>query len=299
MKEGTGLFNEMMLIAEKLKRDLSKRDMEVVITLTGEEQSPTIGVSRAKFEELTKDLLEKTIEKMYKVLKDGENEGVNKIDTVLLVGGSTRMPQVKQRIKNELGIEPKQKDVEHCVAKGAAIHALNLSVKKGKEDFIFGKIDKKPDEIAAGARIISTHVTSKNYGIGILSDGKDMVSNMILANTRLDEHCRREKEFRVSEGAAKYHSMSFPIYESECRDELYNPEQGNCLKIENMPLPSNVEEGRTTKVVFQVDAEGILHVHGEVAGVIDTIDFNLKVNGVMSEEELNAAKAEATQTKAV
>ena len=292
MKEGTALFNEMMMIAEIQKKRLSAREnTDAVITITGEGESAKIELSRADFDKMTEVLLDETIELIHKVIEDGEEKGVDTIDEVLLVGGSSKMPQVKRRVNAELHIEAKLTDPDECVAKGAAILALNMSVDEAQTRFDVGESDVKPKELGTGSRINVINVTSQNYGIRILSDGKSMVRNMILVNTPLDGQCRKEDDFSVSEGAAAHHNMVFPIYESECKDDLYDPEMGVLLEEYRMPLPFTVQEDADVKVVFEIDAEGILHVHGEVEGVLDPIDFEIKLKGVMNDEELKAAKA--------
>ena len=297
MKEGTALFNEMMIIAETQKKRLSAREnSDAVITINGEGESAKVELSRADFDKMTKFLLDETIEKMHDVLNVGKEKGFDKIDEVLLVGGSSRMPQVKQRVTAELNIEAKLTDPDECVAKGAAILALNMSVEQGEIDYVTGESDVKPKELGAGTRINAVNVTSKNYGLGIIGG----VQNMILANTPLDGNCRKEDDgFSVSKGAAEKHSMVFPIYESECNEikKLYDPEMGVLLEEHRMPLPTDIQEGAGVKVVFEIDAEGILHVHGEVTGVLDPIDFEIKLKGVMNTEELNAAKVLLASTK--
>jgi molecular chaperone DnaK (HSP70) len=292
MKEGTALFNEMMMIAETQKKRLTAREnTSAVITLNGEGESAKIELSREIFDKETEVLLDETIELTQKVIAEGKEKGVASIDEILLVGGSSKMPQVKTRVNTEFQIEAKLADPDECVAKGAAILALNMSVAKAEDEFQLGDSDVKPRELGVGSKINIVNVTSQNYGLGILSGGESMVQNMIYANTPLDDKCRKEDDFSVSEGAAAHHSMVFPIYESECKDNLYDPDMGVLLEEHNMQLPYGVEEGAGVKVVFEIDAEGILHVHGEVEGVFDPIDFEIKLKGVMSDEELKAAQA--------
>jgi molecular chaperone DnaK (HSP70) len=297
MKERTALFNEMMMIAEKQKQRLTAREsVDIVITLNGEGESAKIALSRSDFDKMTEVLLDETIELIHKVIADGKEKGVERIDEVLLVGGSSKMPQVKQRVNSELKVEAKLTDPDECVAKGAAILALNMSVEKATDAYNLGDSEVKPKELGVGSRINVINVTSQNYGIRVFNrdEKKVYIQNMILANTPLDEKCRKEKGFSVPDGAENCGSIVFAIYESEYigdNENKYDPEMGEPLEEHTMHIPIPVKKNAPVKVVFEIDAEGILHVHGEVKGVLDPIDFELKLKGVMNEKELKAAQA--------
>ena len=118
--------------AEKAKVELSSM-AETTISLpfiTADASGPKhleIGLSRAKFEELTADLLERTVKPARQALKDS-GLSAGEIDKILLVGGSTRMPMVQRKIKELLGKEPtKGINPDECVAAGAAIQGAILA----------------------------------------------------------------------------------------------------------------------------------------------------------------------------
>ena len=84
-------------------------------------------LTRAKFDEFTEDLVEKTMEPLRKALSDADLSP-NDVDRILLVGGSTRIPAVQEAIKKYLGKDPfKGINPDECVAVGAAIQAGVLS----------------------------------------------------------------------------------------------------------------------------------------------------------------------------
>ena len=117
------VMGDLELKSEKTKKMLSQKDKATVKV-----QSEKIEVTREKFEELTKSLLESTIEMTRKTMGDAEKKGVTHYDKILLVGGSSIMPQVQERLKAEFPSAP----IEFCdpnqsVAKGAAIYGINIA----------------------------------------------------------------------------------------------------------------------------------------------------------------------------
>ena len=136
--EGIDLKNDRMAgqrlreAAEKAKVELSSM-AETTISLpfiTANTSGPKhleMGLSRAKFEEMTSDLLERTVKPARQALQDS-GLSAGEIDKILLVGGSTRMPMVQRKIKELLGKDPtKGINPDECVAAGAAIQGAILA----------------------------------------------------------------------------------------------------------------------------------------------------------------------------
>ena len=118
--------------AEKAKKELSTTlssniNLPFITAINGVPAHLNIDLSRAKFEELTNDLVEKTIIPVKEALKDAGLSSKD-IQSVLLVGGSTRIPAVQESVKKLIGKDP-QKDInpDECVAMGAAIQGGVLS----------------------------------------------------------------------------------------------------------------------------------------------------------------------------
>jgi len=295
-----GLKNTLLLLAEEQKKRLSAKDtVKSVVTIEG--NSSRIEITRSVFNQLTEFKLDETIEKTKEVLEIAKGKGFTKIDEILLVGGSSRMPQIKERVDKELGCDAKLTDPDECVAKGAAIFAMNEAFAIAMEEYADGTRDEKPQSIGLTNRTRVLNVTSKTYGLEFVdteNNNKDMISNMIFANSLLDGNCRAAETFYTI-----YDNQSgvlLPIYESDVtdpkRDKIITPNMATPMeegKPHELKLSKNYPKGTPVEVVFEIDTEGILHVHGEVGK--DFIDFEMKIKGVKDKNEL--AKSVALLSK--
>jgi molecular chaperone DnaK (HSP70) len=103
--------------AEEAKKILTaKEKYKTVVSYEGERTE--IELTREKFEELTMDLLNRTIELTKTMLEDAKNKGHSQVTTMLLVGGASRMPMVTPKIKSEFGLEPMLYEPDQAIAKG-------------------------------------------------------------------------------------------------------------------------------------------------------------------------------------
>ncbi|MBP5622058.1 MAG: Hsp70 family protein [Thermoguttaceae bacterium] len=190
---------ELFLIAERAKKQLSEREKTSVRFTYGEE-SVRFDVTREEFENITSDLLTRTIEFTRNIFEKTRETG-ELIREILLVGGSSKMPAVAERIEREFGMKPKLYDPDEAVARGAGIFGNNLRLRKIAEE----KTGKKTTEltledcedVAADcgytletvqkAMRTFSNVTSKTFGQSLVSakTGKDAVYNYIYRYTPL------------------------------------------------------------------------------------------------------------------
>ena len=199
------------------------------------------------------------------------------------------MPQIKARVDREFGCDSKSPDPDECVAKGAAIYAMNEAYTKAVQDYEVGEIDDKPKPIT-GDRTTVRNVTSKTYGTDIVNaDGKAMVKNLIFANTLLP--CSYTDTFGTTIDNQK--AVKVNVYESD----FTNPEtdvtvsEDACLLIDEhvLHINSNWPKGTPIAVTFSIDREGVLSCTATVGS--DQLDFTLKITGVKSDEELLLSKS--------
>jgi molecular chaperone DnaK (HSP70) len=129
-EEDEEFLQALRTTSEDVKRQLSRAESRPV-ALRGAGVAVRIDVTRAQFEELTKDLLDQTVDIVRRTLDTlARKHPGAEIDEVLLVGGSTQMPAVRERLRAEFGWQPKLHDPHLAVAKGAALFALGRVVHK-------------------------------------------------------------------------------------------------------------------------------------------------------------------------
>ncbi|HEX3961210.1 MAG TPA: Hsp70 family protein [Trebonia sp.] len=140
-------LSELRRLAEETKKALTKAESKKVNHRLAGGMATSITVTRQQFEELTSDLLEETIKITNRMLADAETRfpGVRgQINDLLLVGGSSRMPMVAERVRKEYPWDPKVADPDLAVAKGAALYAAGQTVKLVEAEVGGGTADAGP-----------------------------------------------------------------------------------------------------------------------------------------------------------
>ncbi len=128
LDDGAGT-QALVLAAERAKRQLSL-ETSVVVPVEHDGRRTDVTVTREKFEELTAGLVERTLEIVRGTVAAARERGVARIDRVLLVGGSSRMPAVARKLSDTLGLPAELHDPDLAVAKGAAIYGRKKSLER-------------------------------------------------------------------------------------------------------------------------------------------------------------------------
>lgn len=237
--------------AEEAKIELSEiRETPITIEAIamGDKGPITLETSlgRTKFESLVEDLIRKTVQPIKAAIEDS---GVDrsKIDTVLLVGGSTRIPLVQRIVKEALNVQP-SRDIspEEVVCLGAAIQTMVLAPIEGELEGTlaapYGK--EKP---------VIIHMTPFSLGVGLQSDQfAPIIERNSTYPTEAKDIFTTTRDFQET--------ISFPIYEG---DETSASENTflDLLRIEGItPAPRGVPR---IEVTFRLNPDRILEVHGE------------------------------------
>ena len=272
------LLNHFLLLAENTKKNLSGRT-RINANAGWEGKSTQIPVTRDDFDSWTRHLLEKTILTTRTLLFEqaAEKSFTMSEDTdILLVGGSTRMPQVSRRLNEEFsgfGCKILQRDPDECVAKGAAQ--------------IGDIIEEQEDPESSGSGTTFYDVTSKTYGTDTRkkNDSTPYVHNLIFANTTLP--ARGECTFKTTVQGQK--AVSLKIFESNSADVIIPESKASVIdETHTLPLPPNLPQGTTITVRFEIDRQGVLHI--ETASDFTNINFEVKIKGIMSANDLEQAK---------
>jgi molecular chaperone DnaK len=173
------LLQDLRLLAEDLKQSLTtRRTATQVIRFGG--RSVRAELTREAFEEMTADLLQRSMDITARTIATAREKGVDTIDEVLLVGGSTHMPVVAERLARQFGFSPRRKDPDLAVAKGAALYAVHETARTRLDGTGPGKrrgmsATKLADELDVPAETVEkmgnttvTTVCPRAFGVKVL-----------------------------------------------------------------------------------------------------------------------------------
>ena len=292
---------DLLQRAEKAKRTLAGMEKtEVRITFGGTSQK--IPLTREQFDQLTAHLLEQTISFTKNVLEEAAKNGVG-VDQLLLVGGSTRMKQVEERLRQEFGLEIVINDPDESVAKGAAWYGQKLAIDEAIASYI-EKWGESSSESAVEAvaqdfslpastveEVTGTtigSVTSQSFGVYVQegSTGQMVVANLIFRNAPLPVEA--SQTFGTLEKDQE--NAEIRIMENNYDDDKVDPEQSIEKGTASLNLPSGLPAGSPIKITFQLDNEGRLHVEAEEMTGREIVTVDIITESIMSEEELEQAK---------
>lgn len=256
--------------AEKAKKDLSGVSQTQISLpfITAGEAGPLhleMNMTRAKFEELSSDLVERTMIPTRKALRDADLSA-NDIDKVILVGGSTRIPAVQEAIKREIGKEPsKGVNPDEVVALGAAIQG---GVLQG---------DVKD--------VVLLDVTPLSLGIETMGR---VFTKLIERNTTIPtSHSQIFSTAADNQTAVDIHVLQG---EREMADD--NKTLGRFQLTDIPPAPRGVPQ---IEVSFDIDANGIVNVRAKDMGTNKEQSITIKSSSGLSDDEVERMVREAEE----
>ena len=265
------------IAAQRLKEAAEKAKIELSGTTTASINLPFITadatgpkhidmtLTRAKFDDLTRDLVEATIEPMKKALADAQLT-FNQIDKIILVGGSTRIPAVQETVKRITGKEPfKGVNQDECVAIGAAIQGGVLG----------GEVKD----------VLLLDVTP--LSLGLETEGH-IFTRLIDRNTTIP--CEKSQIF--STAADGQTTVEINVLQGERQMAYDNKSLGRFQLTNIAPAPRGVPQ---IEVTFSIDRNGIVHVSAKDKATGNVQDITITASTNLTEDEINQRVKEAEQ----
>ncbi len=267
--------------AEDIKKTLSRRPVAKKM-LYGQSGNMRVEITREMFEDAVASLVARA-DMMVEVVLDEAGLNPSDVDTVLLVGGSTRIPLVRAHLEETFGFPPENAvNVDECVALGAALHAGLAALRE------------KPDSVDAGIRaglkdVSLTDVCNHSYGTICApidkETGRRVIENRIILKKNTPLPCEASQTFyTVVEGQK---CVEVTVTQGEDTDPAYV----NTIATHRFELPPDRAAERPIKVTYSYDLNQRMHCAFEdiESGRVLEVDFSLNENGEVSDEDITAS----------
>ena len=274
LSKDTAALQRLKEEAEKAKKELSSCmttniNLPFLAMAKDGPHHMDIQLSRSKFEELTKDLIERTVIPVENAIHDA---GLTKsqIDMVLLVGGSTRIPAVQDKVRTLMGKEPSRNvNPDECVAIGAAVQA--------------GKLGEQLMAGSAASEMILMDVTPLSLSIETVGG---VSSRLIERNTTIPT---RHSQIFTTAGNFQT-SVDIKVFQGERKFTRDNKLLGN-FRLSG--IKRAMAGTPQIEVTFDIDANGIVNVSAKDLGTGHEQSITITSSSNLSEEEIERAKWEA------
>lgn len=308
LSEDPDVVASLYIDVETWKKSLTSRE-KVNINVNAPAGRLREELTREKYNELTRNLLNRTKNLLDDLLRVAEEKG-SRIDKILLVGGSSRMPQVAEMLERDYHIKPSLADPDEAVAKGAALYASN---RKAYNDFVLEEAQKANKTVeqferekgsaslsaafamSAGAAeagsVMMTvqNVLSRTYGVGVYDskDDRSKIANMLMINDKLPASAS-DKFSTLYDGQK---SVRLAVYESRSK------EKDNLMEIDGMEpiteadlvISKPVPKGTAIFVTLELDNSGLLHIVAEDGMYHDKLDTTFRLSNQMSDADMQMA----------
>ena len=296
---------------ETWKKALTARE-KVNVVVSGESGNRHKEVlTREQYDEITKNLLTRTKNLLDDVLRTAEKSGypLEKIDKVLLVGGSSRMPQVAKMIAEEYHVIPTLQEPDEAVAKGAAVYGTN---EKAFKDFVLSEaqkagktveqltqesqdsgktLEEKFAKLSTGksktGRLAIRNVLSRSYGVLGFdeAENKDVILNILKCNMKLPAK-GTQTFWTYEENQA---NAQLAIFESRSMNDRDDFEDQKPIAVAKMRFENSVPEETEVVVTLSFDGSGLLHLTAEEMYGHSKLDTTFSLSAQMTDEEKKEA----------
>ena len=308
-------LQELVLATEKAKKLLTSKE-KAPISINYKGERVRIELTREKFDSLTNDLLERTIKLTDDMFKEAEKKGYNRnsVNEILLVGGSSKMPQVAKRVKEAFNIPTRMFDPDESVAKGAALFAdrkneLNILLDEiaektgqSKEDLKIaldlGKTDinklaesanidtSERKYIGSSDDIKISNVSSRSFGTIAYNNQRQLrLFNLIFKNDTLP----KEATDVFYPAAGKQKNINIQVLENLSSDKAIDPKLGSEVGSVILDLPKDVDENTEIAITFKLNEEGLLELKAIERKNNTFIEARFETKEGLNAEEMSSA----------
>ena len=309
-------YQELLNSAEEAKKTLSTRKATArPVRFAGKRAK--VELSRETFDEITAQYLERTLSLTEQEMEKANGKGYPKIDKLLLVGGSTYMPQVMEGVQKKFsGIEILQFDPNQAVAKGAALYGFKCYLEEEIKIKVAEQTGQDVHEVdlTIGGKVVEeaqgqvaldhgltplavqelvkkkiTNVTSRSFGIVVIDpqQGREVVSNLIIKDTQVPVSVSKQFGTHAdNQESAELRCMENQADNGKLVDLDDCDEKGSAELEFGEPLKA----GSPVEITFNLGPDGLLHMKGRDLTTKMEIKAKFETDSIMEIEEL----AEAT-----
>lgn len=280
----------LLIDVEEAKKSLTNND-HAVLLVQHDGKTTTVKITRSEFEKRTESLIAQTIECTHEVIDAASLRGVKHIDKLLLVGGSSRMPVVKRRLKEEFGMDGEMYRPDWSVAEGAAFVAH--LVKRGEYSFEPDPPEPPSDGVPGLPAVTASDnrpklgfVTAKHLGIVALrKNGRGerelYVDYIIEQNAPIP--LSRTSTYETVEPDQRYVDVEVKEEREEKSDV---PNENETLHKAPLDLPPGLPEKTPIEVTFSLDTNGVLNVSAVEPQSKRRIDVRIEREGMLTEAKI-------------
>jgi molecular chaperone DnaK (HSP70) len=261
-------------------------------------------LTREHFEEITSELLERTMESTKRAIDRARERGIDHFDDVLLVGGMTIMPAVARTLRERFGLEARLHDPHLAVARGAALFALISHLKiilsgDGDAAAVQRAADEtglRVEQVASLVRKKLATVVPRAFGLEVVdhkdplyevdpSRARSLISHLLTANTRLPADSGPQVFRTVVENQR---AVQLKVWEQAGAEASDKPEHNTHIGEGRLePLPEG-PAGTPFEVVFHMTEMGLLQVHAREEKSGSEVRFEIQIGGL---DETEVARA--------
>jgi molecular chaperone DnaK (HSP70) len=298
---------ELRMKAESVKKRLSQK-MKDPFTFSFAGNHSRIEVTREKLEEITADLLDQTVQVTKETIEElKEKVGSDSIHRILLVGGSSLMPMVKERIDSEFGVESQIHDPAECVAKGAAVWAVKARIDNlaqsvgydtqtgdGDKQAFDEVLEAEMDDLSVRDREFylglpgktGGNVSSHTYGLLAWDQGMEIVVPLITRNSEIPFILESQPgQF----GTAENNQTTIEIVMMESDGDSLDPDDCKEIGRGTVELPPGIPRGSEVEIRFDYAGDGTMMLAAREVTSNSECEVAIVRNGIMDPDQVVAA----------